>query len=68
MNLEVLFDPWTLSSIYTKVASLLQDMIAYKVNLEHKWRTIYHYFNEISGYIDDLFELKVKDEGGCFIY
>lgn len=62
------FDPWTLSSIYSKVVTLLQDIITYKVNVEHKWKTINKYFNEISYRINDLFSEEQKRETICLVY
>jgi hypothetical protein len=66
MNVE--FDPYTLSSIYQKIISLLQDIISYKVLVDHKYKTIMSYFGEIAPRIEDVLNPETKNDSGCFIY
>jgi hypothetical protein len=66
MNVE--FDPYTLSSIYHKITALLQDIISYKVLVEHKYKTIMSYFEEISSKIEDVLSQENKNDDLCIIY
>jgi hypothetical protein len=66
MNVE--FDPYTLSSIYHKITALLQDIISYKVLVEHKYKTIMSYFDEISSKIEDVLSQENKNDDLCIIY
>jgi len=63
------FDPWTISSIYSKIHGLLQTTISYKVLTEHKLNTIMFYFDEISEDIVEIFkDEKQNEKGDCLIF
>lgn len=69
LRVNVELDPWTLSSIFNKVTSLLQNMISYKVLVDHKWKTIMNYFPETNIMVDELFdERKNEKKNDCVIY
>ena len=51
LTIEVEFDPITLMAVFNKIKQLLQNIISYKVRIEHKLKTIMSYFENIS---DDI--------------
>ena len=67
VKMDIEFDPYTLSSVYNRISSLLQDIISFKVLVEHKYKTILNYFPEIAEEVEQSFKPKEK-ESGCLIY
>jgi hypothetical protein len=64
---KIEFDPITLIAIYNKIKNLLQNIIAYKVRIEHKYKTILTYFEEISDDIKIILH-PVKKESNCILF
>ena len=64
---KIEFDPITLIAIYNKIKQLLQNIIAYKVRIEHKFKTILTYFNDISDDIKSILH-PTKKESGCILF
>jgi hypothetical protein len=69
LSLNIEFDPWTLASIYNKIVELLQGMISYKVLVDHKYKTITNYFEEIEGDIDEILSDQANEKKSeCLIF
>jgi hypothetical protein len=60
LKISAELDAWTLSSLYGKITDLLQNMISYKVLVDHKFKTIMNYFPEMVSVVEDLFQNKDK--------
>ena len=64
---EVEFDPITLMAVFNKIKQLLQNIISYKVRIEHKLKTIMSYFENISDDINRILHPVEKEDSGCSI-
>jgi hypothetical protein len=62
------FDPCTLSAIYGKIYLLLQNMISYRVLLDHKLKTILNYFPEIREAYAKRFDEKKEKKSDCLVF
>ncbi len=62
---EVEFDPITLMAVFNKIKQLLQNIISYKVRIEHKLKTIMSYFENISDDINRILHPIEKEDSGC---
>ena len=62
---EVEFDPITLMAVFKKIKQLLQNIISYKVRIEHKLKTIMSYFENISDDINRILHPIEKEDSGC---
>jgi hypothetical protein len=68
VKINIEFDPCTLSAIYGKIFLLLQNMISYRVLIDHKLKTILNYFPEIRECYEKTFEKNKEKKGDCLIF
>lgn len=66
LGIKIELDPMTCSSIFSKVKLLLKELISYKVQTLHKWKTIMNYFEDVSEKFLHSFILNIdtKIKGG----
>ena len=55
----------TLMAVFNKIKQLLQNIISYKVRIEHKLKTIMSYFENISDDINRILHPIEKEDSGC---
>lgn len=48
LGILIELDPMTCSTIYSKIILLLKELISYKVQTHHKWKTVLNYFEGVS--------------------
>ncbi len=68
LTVNVEFDPITLMAVFNKIKQLLQNIISYKVRIEHKYKTIMSYFEPISEAITNILHPIEKKDSGCLIF
>ena len=44
VRIQIEFDPITVSTVFNKIVALLKNIISFKVNIDHRWKTIFKYF------------------------
>lgn len=67
LEMKVEFDPYTLSNIFNKILVLLQNMISYKVIIDHKFKLLVNYFDDFSQKIESQLNEAEKEES-CIIF
>lgn len=65
--IKVEFDPITLMSVFNTISEVLKHIISYKVRIEHKYKTIMNYFEEIEAQINGLLN-PPETKNDCVIF
>ena len=72
LKIEINFDTVTLSTILNKIVFLLKNIISFKINVDHKWKTMLKYFPELEKDITSILGVKTKIEshnyGKCLVF